>query len=241
MTPSSQHNYFPTTFRNQLMATIVWAQVFVLYCIGLLVFTEQNTSQIFWADPFIKIVPIYVSTWLIIFTSLLLGWFCFNKLGWAGLIKHTPGLQIVSGVSTAIIITCIIWAFFGSELPDFVPAEESSRPGYLFGMVAGYGEELVFRMLLSALVFFGMFKLLAGVEYRYRVFWSAGTAILIAALAFVFLHELGELDSILLWNLIATRILVPGIIMGSLFFLVGPGFLIFMHSTMHIMIPLLFD
>ncbi|MES0870131.1 hypothetical protein [Pseudovibrio sp. SCP19] len=241
MMSSKNPTYYPTTFRNPLMATIVWAQLFVLYCITLLAFSTQNESHVLWADPFIKIIPIYASTWLVILTSLLLGWYCFKKLGWAGLKTHTPVTQIIAGAGTAVIVTCIIWSIFGSKLPDFVPAEESSRPGFLFGMVAGYGEELLFRMLISAPVFFGMFRLLAGVKHSYRVFWSALTAVLIAAIAFVVFHELGETDHTLMWNLIATRMLVPGLIMGSLFFLLGPGFVIFMHASMHIMIPLLFN
>ncbi|KZL19341.1 hypothetical protein PsAD2_02093 [Pseudovibrio axinellae] len=240
MSSPTQARYYPVSFRNQFFATVVWAQVFVLYCVALILFTKQDESHIFWADPFIKILPIYLSTALIILTSLCLGWWCFNKLGMRGLLQNTPVFQMVLGVAIAVLVTCAVWGVVGNTLPGFVPAEESARPGFLFGMIAGYGEELVFRMVLSALVFFGMFKSLSMLEYPHRVFWSATAAILVATLAFVFLHELGETDSVLVWGMVATRVVVPSFLMGALFFLVGPGFLIFLHATMHIMIPLLF-
>ena len=81
-------------------------------------------------------------------------------LGVGSLLKHTPFIQIAIGVLTAVAVTVTIRVLVGDSLPDFIPAEESSKPGFLYGMVAGYGEEVLFRMLLMPLLFFGAYKLL---------------------------------------------------------------------------------
>jgi len=153
------------------------------------------------------------------------------------LLKHTPFTQIAIGVLTAVAVTLTIRVLVGDHLPDFIPAEESSRPGFLYGMATGYGEEVLFRMLLMPLFFFGAYELLKARGQKQRVFLSAIAVILLTAVLFVLLHELGETDGTIVWKLVATRFIVPGVVMGSLFFLFGPGFVI----AMHIMIPLLFN
>jgi membrane protease YdiL (CAAX protease family) len=162
-------------------------------------------------------------------------------LGVGSLLKHTPFSQIAIGVLTAVAVTVTIRVLVGDSLPDFIPAEESSKPGFLYGMVAGYGEEVLFRMLLMPLFFFGAYKLLKARGHKQRVFLSAIAAIVLTAVLFVLLHELGETDGTIVWKLVATRFIVPGVVMGSLYFLFGPGFVIAMHSSMHVMIPLLFN
>ena len=233
-------NYYENDFIKQLQATIVWAQIFILYCLVLLVLTEPTDSEKFWADPFLKITPIHLSVWLTIIISSVLAFLSFRNLGVASLKEHTPLRQMFSGIVAAVFIALILRSIIGESLPDFVPAEESSKPGFLFGMAAGYSEELYFRMMIAPLVFFGSCALLKSETPKMRVLTSIVVATLVTALAFNLLHELGEADSIIVWKIFATRFMVPGLIMGSLYFWVGPGFVIFMHSTMHIMIPLLF-
>ena len=232
--------YYPTGFGKQLAATIVWSQVFTLYCIVFWALSTPIESNVQWADPFIKIFPIQTSVWLLIVTSLAMGMWCYQWLGRELLLKHTALVQMMSGVATAIAIAVAIRLIVGENLPDFIPAEESSRPGFLYGMVAGYGEEVFFRMILTPLFFFTTYSVLKDMEDRKRVLLSITVAILLTAVSFVLLHELGEADGTVIWKLVATRFMVPGIVMGVLYFLFGPGFLITMHATMHIMIPLLF-
>jgi len=232
--------YYPSHFGKQLMATIVWAQVFALYCVFFWFFDTPTLSNAQWADPLLKIFPIQVSVWLIIVSSLVLGTWCFHRLDPASLLKNTPFVQMGMGVLTAIAIAVTIRASVGDILPDFVPAEESSKPGFLYGMVAGYGEEVIFRMLLTPLFFFGTYRLLESKPHKHRVLYAMASTIVLTAVSFVLLHELGETDGTIIWPLVATRFVVPGVIMGSLCFLFGPGFIITMHATMHIMIPLLF-
>lgn len=233
-------SYYEHDFGKQLQATIVWAQVFILYCVVLLVFTDPTESEKFCADPFLKIAPIHISVWLAIILSLALAIWCFRSLGKELLLKYTPTRQIISGIAVAVIVGLILRSILGESLPYFVPAEESSKPGFLYGMVAGYSEELYFRMLIAPLVFFVSFAFLKSATPKKRVLTSIVIAILITALAFNLFHEIGEADNIIVWKIFATRFMVPGLIMGSLYFWVGPGFVIFMHSTIHIMIPLLF-
>jgi hypothetical protein len=234
-------NDYPEKFAKNLAATIVWAQIFAIYCLILKYFRPSTDMNISWADPFIKILPIEYSVWFTLVTSIALAAIAWVYLKTDGLIRNTPFFQFASGVITAIVIALVVRLLIGDTLPDFVPAEESSKPGFVFGMAAGYGEEVLFRMLLTPLFFFGALALLRGQNYAVRVVLSATLAILLTAVAFVVLHELGEADGQLIWKLVATRFMIPGVIMGLLCFLIGPGFTIFMHGTMHVMIPLLFN
>jgi hypothetical protein len=234
-------DYYTDTFAKQLMATIVWAQIFAIYCLVLALTFETTPFQVQWADPFLKIIPIDASVWVVIVSSLAAGLYSLNKLrSFQAVIEHTPGLQILSGICAAMMIGLTIFAIVGDTLPDFVPAEESAKPGYLYGMAAGFGEEVLMRFTILPLVFFGMIKVLSNRAPRPRIVISAALAIAAATIAFLVMHEAGETDHMIVWKLVATRFMVPCFLMGTLTFLVGPGFVIFMHATMHIVIPTLF-
>lgn len=232
--------YYPSDFGKQLAATIVWAQFFALYCLFFWLYTTPTESNLQWADPLTKILPIQTSIWLTILSSIVLGGLSLRWLGGKALLQNSPIFQMGAGVLTAIVVAVTLRILVGDTLPSFVPAEESSKPGFLYGMVAGYGEEILFRMLLTPMFFFAIYAALHNQKHTNRVLLAAASAIVLTAIAFVLLHELGEADGTFVWQLIATRFLVPGIAMGLLFFLFGPGFVIAMHATMHIMISLLF-
>lgn len=233
-------SYYETDFGKQLAATIVWAQVFAIYTLAFFIIRNPTESEVQWADPVLKIIPISISLWVTILLSFTLGMVALRKIGPGSLLANTPKGQIITGVLAAMAVGFTLRMIVGDTLPDFVPTEESSKPGFMFGMVAGYGEEVIFRMLITPLTFFSMCVLLKSSDVKKRIIVSAIVAILVTAASFVLAHELGEADGIVVWKLVATRFMMPGLIMGSLFFLVGPGFVIFMHATMHIMIPLLF-
>lgn len=63
--------YYPSDFARQLAATIVWAQFFALYCLFFWFYSTPTQSNLHWADPLIKILPIEVSIWLTIPMELL--------------------------------------------------------------------------------------------------------------------------------------------------------------------------
>lgn len=232
--------YYPPEFGKQLAATIVWAQFFALYCLFFWFYSTPTEKNLIWADPLIKILPIEISIWLTISSSIVMGALSLRWLGTKALLQNTPFFQLGTGLLTAIAVAVTLRVLVGDTLPPFVPAEESSRPGFLYGMVAGYGEEVLFRMMLTPMFFFGTYYALHNQKQTNRVLWAAATAIVLTAISFVLLHELGEADGALVWPSIATRFFVPGIVMGLLFFLFGPGFVISMHAMMHVMIPLLF-
>ena len=234
-------DYYGGAFAKQLMATIVWAQVFAVYCLVLALTFETTPDQVLWADPFLKVIPIDISVWIVIVSSLLIGLYCLIRLGsFKALIDHTPGVQILTGICAAMAIGLTIFAIVGDTLPDFVPSEESAKPGYLYGMAAGYGEEVLMRFTILPVVFYGMMKLIPNTGLRSRILISAALAIAVATIAFLVMHEAGETDHMIVWKLVATRFMVPCFLMGTLTFLAGPGFVIFMHATMHVVIPTLF-
>jgi hypothetical protein len=233
--------HYREDFPKQLMATIVWGQVFAVYCLILVLTVKPTQNQIFWADPFLKVIPIDLSVWVVIISSFTVGLYCLVKLGsLEALFANTPGMQILSGVSAAMVIGLAIFAIVGDSLPDFVPAEESAKPGYLYGMAAGYGEEVLMRFTILPIVFFGIMRLTSHRSPRFQGVSGAIMAITLGALAFLILHEIGETDHMIVWKLVLTRLMVPCLLMGTLTFLVGPGFVVFMHATMHIVIPILF-
>jgi hypothetical protein len=241
MTVFKSASYYQSTFKTDLQSTCVWAQLFALYCIVMYIFVEPTVLQTQWADPILKIAPIQISAWFTIVLSIVIGLWSFRQLGLKGLMEKSPFVQMATGVLTAIVFVSAFRLVVGDTLPDFVPAEESSKPGLLYSMVAGYGEEVYFRMLVTPLVFFFMLALLKnGSNLKLKITLSAVIAILVAALAFVLSHEAGEADGMIVWKLVATRFIMPGVIMGSLYFIIGPGFVIFMHATMHILMPLVF-
>lgn len=164
-----------------------------------------------------------------------------RKVGFSFLITRSPFKQFMAGSLVTVVFSVILRLVIGDRLPSFIPQEESAKPGFLLGMAAGYGEEVYFRMLLTPLVFYFAQKPLAALKQRrLSVGISATIAIVITAFSFAILHEVGEADGTVVWQIFATRFMVPGILMGSLFFLIGPGFVIFMHTSAHVMIPILF-
>ena len=143
-------------------------------------------------------------------------------------LKHS-----VAGLFCAIVGMFALRLIFGENFPAFIPPEESSEAGFILGMAAGYGEAVLFRMLLCPLVYFASCRLL---NRRIAIF----AAIIATSICFAVLHEFGESGSVVDFGNFLTRLVIPGFLMGVLYFVVHPGFVIFLHSAAHIMIPILF-
>ncbi len=234
--------YFQTRFLSDLSATIVFTQVFALYCVVLVLVSNPTSFQWTHADPILKFTPMKVSIWVVILTSMALAGVALWRGHTKALLKNGPARQIIAGIVVAVVSTVVIRVIVGPSLPDFIPQEESAKPGFLLGMVAGYGEEVVFRMIMTPVFFYTFQKSLSSIQDDARRIWiSMIASIVIVAFAFVIAHSLGDTSVTVPWSVFATRFLVPGIFMGFLYFYIGPGFVIFMHSTAHIMIPFLFD
>lgn len=119
----------------------------------------------------------------------------------------------------------------GPGLPAAMPPEESAAPGLTAGLAAGLVEEAIFRLLVLA----GLYRALRAGGRRPAV---AGTAAVLAgAAAFALAHEPGPpaFDPVFF----AIRFALPGVVMGVLFLRLGPAFLVSLHGTAHLLIPVL--
>jgi len=237
----TSNSYFKSDFLSELAATVVCAQPFALYCAVIALSSYPTALQWSHADPILKIFPPNVSIWGVIILSIVLSGCAFRFLGHRYLLEHVHFKTMLAGVAVAVVSTLAIRLLVGQSLPAFIPPEESAKPGFLLGMVAGYGEEVIFRMGLTPVVFFACRRVLPQYLGDARRIWiSAIISVGVTAVMFALAHELGAPDVPVDWFIFATRVLVPGLLMGSLYFLIGPGFVIFMHSAAHIMIPILF-
>lgn len=206
---------------------------FGFYALILLLVTTQTEEHWLYADPILKIFPRDVTLWGIPALSVLLFFF------WKSLKPVKP--QAISsarkfafwGSATAIVALLAMRLVAGEHLPSFVPPEESAKPGYLLGMSAGLAEELIIRLILTPLLFVVL-------RTRLGFYWSALITIVIAALSFAFLHEAGSDAGAFMPQHFVTRFLFPGVIMGLAVFFVSPIFVVALHCTAHVFIPLLF-
>jgi membrane protease YdiL (CAAX protease family) len=118
----------------------------------------------------------------------------------------------------------------GPSLPSFIPAAESSAPGFLLSMTAGYSEELGCRLVIMPLAFFALRERLGS-----RL--AAASAVLVTGRAFALWHAAGEPDPSSTYFL--TRLIIPGCAM-SLVWLVSPSAIVCGHCAAHLLIPALF-
>lgn len=140
-----------------------------------------------------------------------------------------PWLWAGAGALAACAMAGILRLIVGSELPAFIPPEESSRPGMLLGMSAALIEETLFRLALVPALLILVRHPLAGPL----------AAIFGSALLLPLSHEL-PLDGVIEWNQVATRTLFPGAIMTAAAIWIRPAFVLSAHCTAHVAIPFLF-
>lgn len=112
----------------------------------------------------------------------------------------------------------------GPALPSFVPPEESALPGSALGLGAGVLEEAVFRLGVLAAVLLVLRRAMAARA-------AATVAVVLTALAFAASHELGPGAGAFDPYFFATRFIIPGCVMSTLFLKPGPAFLVTLHST----------
>ncbi len=209
------------------------ALLFGFYALVLLLVTTPTEAHWFYADPILKIFPKAVTLWGIPVLSILL-FFLWKSLKPIQPQAISSSLKFAfSGAATDIVVLLAIRLVVGEHLPTFVPPEESFKPGYLLGMSAGLAEELIIRLGLTPLIFVVLRK-------RLQFHWSALITIVITALSFALWHEVGSGAEAFVFQHFVTRFMIPGVIMGLAVFYISPVFLVALHCTAHIMIPLLF-
>lgn len=206
---------------------------FAFYILVLLMVTTPTAANWFHADPVLKIFPKSVTLWGIpaLSISLFFFWKSLKPIEYQAVSSSFK--FALFGSATTIVALVAMRLASGEQLPAFVPPEESVKPGYLLGMSAGLIEELIMRLVLTPLIFVVLRR-------RLGFHWSALITIIITALSFAFWHEAGSGAEPFMLQHFATRFMIPGVMMGLLVFYVSPIFVVALHCTAHIMIPLLF-
>lgn len=220
-------------FLEDTSASAYVALPFAFYSLILLMVTTPTAANWLYADPILKIFPKAVTLWgiPILSISLFLFWRSLKPLQPQAVLSSLK--FAVSGSATAIVALLVMRLMAGEHLPAVVPPEESVKPGYLLGMSAGLAEELIMRLGLTPLVFVILRR-------RLGFHWSALVTIVVAALSFALWHEAGSGAEPFMLQHFVTRFMIPGVMMGLLVFYVSPIFVVALHCTAHIMIPLLF-
>ncbi len=220
-------------FLRDVSASTYVGLLFAVYTLILLLVTTPNATNWQYADPVLKIFPEAVTLWGIPSLSLLLfalwqRWYPIERQE-----MLSSGLMALAAAAIAVFALFALRMSVGEQLPAFIPSEESAKPGALLGMSAGLVEELVMRLMLTPIIFI--------VLRRWIGFhWSALSTIFITAIFFALWHEVGLTEEAFNAGHFLTRIMVPGVIMGLITFYVSPIFLVSLHCTIHIMLPLLF-
>jgi len=138
-----------------------------------------------------------------------------------------------AGAVAAAVLTLALRGVVGSELPSFIPSEESGRPGITRGLAAGLVEEIVFRLgVLPGILFVAARRL----DRRL----AAVVAVVVTATVFSLSHELGPAGGVFDGRLMLTRFLIPGVGMSIVALRVNVTFIVFAHCTAHLLIPGLF-
>ncbi len=230
MTLSTQREAQIDRLRAIAAAALV-AQSFTIYVVVLRAAAPPSEAAWAHADPILRIASRAVSLWLV----PLLG-VAAAAVWWRVAEPRARELRralrdALLGVLAAAAAVGALRLLAGPALPSFIPAEESAGPGYLLSMSAGYGEEILFRLLLLPLLY---------VVLSRRLTRPAAIAVsaLVTGLAFALLHEAGPgaFDA----HYFATRFLVPGVAMSVVFLAISPTFLLTAHCAAHVLIPALF-
>ena len=220
-------------FRQDVSAAAALFLPFVLLFILLLNVAPPTASQLQASDPLVQLVNDYAGLWALGALS------AFPALVWIALAPPS-GEALLRGARRALaaLLTTalglpLLRLVAGPALPAFIPPEESALPGLALGVGAGILEEATFRLGLLAIAF---------VAARRFWRWTPATAfaVVVTGLAFALSHELGPGEVAFDPQFFATRFVVPGCIMSSLFFRPGPAFLVTLHCSAHIGIALLF-
>jgi hypothetical protein len=218
-------------FLNDVAVAAWIAQLFAVYVIVLVLSGGPSEAQWLQADPILRILPRGATLWGVplLSVTVFLAWRAARPLRPRHVLASVG--HVASGAMLAVAGLLALRLVAGPSMPDFVPPEESVKPGFLLGISAGFAEELLFRLALAPLLFVALRRRLG--------FHSAMVlAVVVTALAFALLHEAG--GDAFSERFFIVRFLVPGTVLGLAAFALSPAFVVAMHGTAHIMIPLLF-
>lgn len=183
------------------------------------------------ADPIMRFLPHGLTLWGVPALGLLVAGAWVARARPSAATWRWSILRALAGVvMSGLIVGTIRWVS-GPTPPPFIPTEESSAPGWLLGLGAGVGEELLFRLMFVPLLFWALEAKLPRVA---AVFLTA----VLTGVLFSGVHALGGLDVPIQWHL--ARFALPGFLMTFAFLRLGPSFLVTAHFAAHLWIPLAF-
>ena len=190
--------------------------------------TDDNWSR---ADPILRLLPRGAATWVVPLVGILAA----AAWCWSARPPVEKIRAVLREVALGVLVACGIGGTLrvagGPRAPPFVPPEESAGPGLLLNMAAGYGEEVLFRLVLLPLLFLALAS-------RVPRPVAVAVAVLATGLAFTLLHEPASAS----WSptLFTTRFLLPGCAMSMAALLRSPSFIVAAHCTAHLVVPLAF-
>jgi hypothetical protein len=224
-------NFTPSA--RDVAAAALAMQPFTLYL--LVVRAVAPATEVEWAhaDPLLLLLPAAASLAVVpvLGVAAAAAWVAFARRVGPPWPRADAWRAAVGGAVVACVGTLGLRAVFGPHLPSFIPPEESGAPGLLLNMTAGYSEEALFRLSLLAPIFLALAPRIG----RGR---AVAVSAIVTGLAFAALHQLGA--SAWAPELFVTRFVIPGVAMSLVFLMVRPAFLVVLHCTAHVLIPLLF-
>ena len=189
---------------------------FTLYLVALHALAPPTEAEWAAVDPILRLLPRGPSLWLPVAAGAL------AAVAW---VRAAPPSReaLLAGGRDALMVA-------GPRIPSFVPPEESAAPGFLLSMTAGYAEEVVCRLGVLPLVYFGLRGRLGR-----RV--AGPVAIVATGLTFSAWHAVGE--PTFSPTFFVTRLVIPGAAM-SVAWLASPSFITSAHCSAHLLLPALF-
>lgn len=221
-------------FAQDVSAAALLFLPFVVLLVGLGGFAPYSEMQLAASDPLVQIVHGMAGLWLVPVLCALpaVGGWLLARPSRATLARSMREAQLAVAI-LVVGLPLLRWGV-GPSLPDFVPPEESARPGIVLGLAAGMLEEAIFRFGVLAPAFVWLRRHVPEAP-------ATGLAILATSLLFALCHELGPGAGSFELRSFVTRFLIPGCVMSLLFLRAGPCFLVTLHSGAHVGIALLFE
>jgi membrane protease YdiL (CAAX protease family) len=171
-------------FTSQVACAVVFAQIFAIYLLVAILAAPPTSTNWELADPILKILPRTMTLVLVPLLSSVVAAIWIHRVRPERRLYARAAFDVLVGALAALLATSTLRVTFGPTLPDFIPAEENAGPGFVLSMAAGYGEEVIFRMILLPVMYLFLMRKLP----RPAATIISATVI---GLVFALLHEAG--------------------------------------------------
>jgi len=220
-------------WREQVTAAALLIQPFAALTALLLFIAPPDAAAFDAADPLVRTIGLTVGLFAIPLAAVV------ALAIWGVVARPSPPALMRSirlaaaGVGIAVGVALLLRAIVGSDLPSFIPPEESAAPGLSAGLAAGLIEEVLIRLAVLPVALALARQVAAPVAARV-------IAVVVAATAFTALHHVGPGAAPFVPSYDATRFLFPGVVMSAAALWPGPALVCCAHCAAHLLIPLLF-